>query len=169
MSKYSNINYPLYGLSSTIDLDFSLDKIYTTIKGQTFIVDDKSIETPSYFSRLLVLESTPGVSRIKFDFTIRNLEELIKSNCKTAFDDNALLYNFSSKEWFKYSERSITKTLNHYIWFEKISYPFKLDMPNIDYILENKQDYYGKLVYIEHCWCLLGLSDEKSHKDKILL
>ena len=169
MSKYSNIKYPLYGLSSIIELDFSLDKIYTTIKGQTFIVDDKSIPLTSYFSRLLSLEVTPHVSRIKFDYTIRNLEELIKSGCKMAFDDDAYLYNFSRPEWFKYSEREIVKTHNTYMWFSRISYPFKLDLENMEEILKNKQDYYGKLVYIENCWYLLGLSDEKSNREKLLL
>lgn len=169
MSKYSNIKYPLYGLSYIIDLDFSLDKIYTTIKGQKFIIDDKSIPADSYFSRLLSLELTPGVSRIKFDYTIRNIEELIKSECKMAFDDNAILYNFTKKEWFKYSEREIVKSNKYYVWFSRISYPFKLDIENIEEVLKNKQDYFGKLVYINNCWYLLGLSDEKSNKDKILL
>jgi hypothetical protein len=170
MSKYSNINYPLYGLSSIITLDFSLNKIYTTIKGQTFIVDDRSIPSESYFTRLLHLElEEQEFPRIKFDYTIRTLEELVKSNCKSAFDDSARLYNFYEKEAFTYSEREIVREHNGYIWFSRISYPFRLDVENIGEIIKNKQNYFGKLAYIDYCWYLLGLSDEKSTKDKILL
>ena len=44
MSKFSNIQFPIFGLKNLINFEFTLDKIFTTINNQKFIVDDKTIK-----------------------------------------------------------------------------------------------------------------------------
>jgi hypothetical protein len=43
----------------------------------------------------------------------------------------------------------------------------KIDLENVSEIANNRSFYYGKLTYINKTWYLLGITDEKSNKDKI--
>ena len=169
MSKFSKIVFPLFGLKELVKFEFTLDKIFVTINGQRFIVDDKNIKNNNYLSRLIELDSRKNYQRIKFDFTIRNMEELLKSNCKIGIDTLGNIHTFDIKEQFKYSEREIAKIKIPYFWFKHISYPFKIDLENISEITDNSSFYYGKLVYINKTWYFLGLTDEKKDKDMIWL
>jgi hypothetical protein len=167
MSKFSKITFPIFGLKDLVKFEFTLDKIFVTINNQKFIVDDKNIKNQNYLSRLIELDSRKDYQRLKFDFTIRNIEELIKSNCKIAIDSLGNIHTLDIKEQFKYSEREITKIKLPYIWFKNISYPFKLELENISEITDNSSFYYGKMTYINKNWYFLGITDEKTNKDKI--
>ena len=167
MNKFSKLNFPIFGLKTVVDFNFTLNEIFTTINGQKYIVDDKSINNPSYLSRLVELDSRKKYQRLKFDYTIRNMEELLKSDCKVGIDELGNIRYFDVKEQFKYSERKIVKNRNKHFWFDKISYPFTLDLENIEKIAEDYKYYYGKLTYINRNWYFLGFSDEKGTKDKI--
>lgn len=167
MSKFSRISFPLFGLKNVIKFEFTLDKVFTTINSQKLIVDDKNIKNNSYLSRLIELDSRKDYQRIKFDLTIRNMEELLKSNCKIGIDNLGNIYNFDIKEQVKYSEREIIKIKEHYFWFKNISYPFKIELENMEEIINNKSYYYGKLTYINKNWYLLGITDEKTNKDTL--
>ena len=167
MSKFSNIQFPIFGLKNLINFEFTLDKIFTTINNQKFIVDDKTIKNISYLSRLIELDSRKGYQRLKFDFTIRNMEELIKSSCKIGIDNFGNIHSFDIKEQVKYAEKEITKIKPPYFWFKNISYPFKIDLENISEIADNSSFYYGKMIYINKNWYFLGITDEKTNKDKI--
>jgi hypothetical protein len=169
MSKFSKISFPIFGLKDLIKFEFTIDKIFTTINNQRFIVDDKTIKNQNYLSRLIELDSKKGYQRLKFDFTIRNMEELLKSNCKIGIDNLGNIHTFDIKEQFKYSEREIIKIVLPYLWFKGISYPFKLELDNIHEISDNSSFYYGKMVYIDKNWYFLGITDEKTNKDKIWL
>lgn len=169
MSKFSKINFPIFGLKNLTVFEFTIDKIFTTINNQKYIVDDKNIKNQDYLSRLIELDSRKNYQRLKFDFTIRNMEELLKSNCKTGIDSLGNIHNFEIKEQFKYSEKEITKIKLPYFWFKNISYPFKINLENISEIEENKSFYYGKLTYINKNWYFLGFTDEKTNKDTVWL
>lgn len=169
MSKFSDIQFPIFGIKNLVSFEFTLDKIFTTINNQKLIVDDKTIKNESYLSRLIELDSRKDYQRLKFDFTIRNMEELIKSNCKVGIDNFGKIHYFEIKEQFKYAEREITKVKNPYFWFKNISYPFKINLENISELEDNKSYYYGKLVYINKNWYFLGITDEKTTKEKIWL
>lgn len=169
MSKFSKINFPIFGLKNTVKFEFTLDKVFVTINSQKLIVDDKNIKNQSYLSRLIELDSRKDYQRLKFDLTIRNMEELLKSSCKVGIDNLGNIYNFDIKEQVKYSEREIIKIKNTYFWFKNISYPFKIDLENISEIANNKAYYYGKLVYVNKNWYLLGITDEKTNKDTLWL
>jgi len=169
MSKFRNINFPIFGLKKVIQLEFTLDKIYTTINNQKLIVDDKNIKNLSYLSRLIELDSRKDYQRLKFDYTIRSMEELLTSNCKMGIDSTGKIHYFDVKEQFEYSERCIVKNRKHYFWFKNISYPFEINLENIEEIGKNKEFYYGKLIYINKNWYFLGFSDEKSRKESIWL
>jgi hypothetical protein len=167
MSKFSKISFPIFGLKEVIKFEFTLDKIFTTINKQKFIVDDKNIKNQNYLSRLIELDSRKDYQRLKFDYTIRNMEELIKINCKIGIDTLGNIHTFDIKEQFKYSEREISKVKIPYFWFKNISYPFKIDVENISEIADNSSFYYGKLAYINKTWYFLGLTDEKTDKDTV--
>lgn len=169
MSKFSAIKFPVYGIKNYIEFDFTLDKIFTTINGQKYIVDDRSIKNNSYLSRLIELDNRKKYQRLKFDYTIRNMEELLKSKCAIGIDDTGAIYSFIIKEQFPYAERQIVKNRKKYFWFKDISYPFEVNLENISHIAENKQYYYGKLVYIDRIWYFLGFTDTKSSKKDIWL
>jgi hypothetical protein len=167
MSKFSKISFPIFGLKELIKFEFTLDKIFTTINNQRFIVDDKNIKNQNYLSRLIELDSRKDYQRLKFDYTIRNMEELLKINCKIGIDTLGNIHTFDVKEQFIYSERDISKVKEPYFWFKNISYPFKIDVENISEIVVNSSFYYGKLAYINKNWYFLGLTTEKTNKDKI--
>ncbi len=169
MSKFSKISFPIFGIKNVVQFEFTIDKIFMTINNQKYIVDDKNIKNQEYLSRLIELDSRKDYQRIKFDYTIRNIEELLKSNCKLGIDSLGNIHNFEIKEQFKYSEREIIKTKLPYFWFKNISYPFKINVENISEIEENKSFYYGKLTYINKNWYFLGLTDEKTNKNTIWL
>lgn len=169
MSKFSNLNFPIFGLKTVVDFNFTLNEIFTTINGQKYIVDDKSINNPSYLSRLIELDSRKKYQRLKFDYTIRNMEELLKSDCKVGIDELGNIRYFDVKEQFKYSEKEIIKVRKKHFWFKSISYPFTLDLENIEKIAEDYKYYYGKLAYINRDWYFLGFCDEKTEKDIIWL
>ena len=48
MSKFSKISFPIFGLKELIKFEFTLDKIFTTINNQRFIVDDKNIKNQNH-------------------------------------------------------------------------------------------------------------------------
>jgi len=167
--KFNNITFPLFGLKNYLKFEFSLDKIFAVVNNQKYIVDDRSIDNSSYLSRLIELDSRKSYQRLKFDYTIRSMEELIKSDCKIALDNTGKFYNFTNKELFPYSERRIEKIRKKYFWFKNISYPFEIDVENLSEIEENQKYYYGKLVKINSVWYFLGLTDENSNKIEIWL
>lgn len=169
MRKFRNLNFPIFALKELVTFEYTFDKIFTTIEDQKFLVDDKSIEESSYFNRLLILDSNPIYQRIIFDYTIRTMEDLIKSDCKIGIDNSGIIRNFSIREPFKYAERNIVKTFKHYFWFKNISYPFSINLPNIDEIANNKEWHYGQLTYINYNWYFLNFCYDKTDKKYIFL
>ena len=74
MNKFDNIKFPFFGVKQKpYQIKYDLQKIYVqrTFTGHLETVDDKSIEG-DYFARLASLDQ-----RLKFDFTCKNLQELI--------------------------------------------------------------------------------------------
>ena len=64
MSKFSNLNFPIFGLKTVVEFNYTLNEIFTTINGQKYIVDDKSINNTSYLSRLIELDSRKKYQRL---------------------------------------------------------------------------------------------------------
>lgn len=169
MNKFSNLHFPIFGSKRHLNFHLTLNEIFVTIDGQKYIVDDKSINNPSYLSRLIELDSRKKYQRFKFDLTIRTMEELLLSGCKVGIDELGNIKYFDIKQSFKYSEKEIIKTRKKHFWFKGISYPFTLDLENIEKIAEDYKYYYGKLTYINRNWYFLGFCDEKTEKDIIWL
>jgi hypothetical protein len=167
MTKFRYLKFPIFGLKDYIKLEYTLDKIYAHKENQKYIIDDKTIPNHSYLSRLIELDSRKDYQRLKFDFTIRNIEELLKSKCKLGIDDSGVIHNFTIRERVRYAEKRIVKIKDNYIWFKNISYPFKIPSEMIKEVIKNREYYYGQLVYIVNTWYFLQFTDEKSNKEMI--
>ena len=86
MNKFDNIKFPFFGVKQKpYQIKYDLQKIYVqrTFTGHLETVDDKSIEG-DYFARLANLDQ-----RLKFDYTCKNLQELIYSKAKWGMDCEA--------------------------------------------------------------------------------
>lgn len=83
-------------------------------------VDDKSL-AGDYFGRLLQLEK-----RIKFDYTCKNLQDLLFTQPKWGIDSKAIPHDFSNLVAAPVEKRQVVKVLDNLLWLRNISYPFQI-------------------------------------------
>jgi hypothetical protein len=122
--KFSGITYPIFVLKEKpIEILYSKNKISIRRNYASHLetVDDKSI-SGDYFNRLLQLKT-----RVIFDFTCKNLQDLIISDVKWGIDSKAIPHDLSSKKEYEIKKVKVVRIINNYMWVEKISYPFKID------------------------------------------
>ncbi len=152
MNKFSGIKFPFFGLKQRpYQVKYDLEKIYVqrTFTGHLETVDDKSIEG-DYFARLANLDH-----RLKFDYTCKNLQELIYSKAKWGMDCEANPYDLAKPMTVKSYCHRIVKVNNNLIWVKNISYPFEVPTHET---LELKEDIYATLVKVEDEWYLREFS-----------
>ena len=152
MNKFTGIEFPFFGLKTKpYQVKYDLDKIYVqrTFTGHLETVDDKSIEG-DYFARLASLGQ-----RLKFDFTCKNLQELIYSKAKWGMDCKATPYDLARPMTVKSYCHRIVKVRENLIWIKNISYPFEIPTHER---LEIKEDIYATLVKVDDEWYLREFS-----------
>lgn len=167
MSKYKGIKFPFYGLKEKpFDIQFTLNKIeikLSQVDNQWKVLDDKEL-SGTYFNRQVkMLEKK--YTKVNFNFTCRNMQELINSKCKWGVDNNAQIFDLTTKEKFKLVCRNIKKIKNNLIWIDQISYPFEINTNKINI----KENYYATLVNIDRCWHLIEFSFSKHRRIAIYL
>mgnify|MGYP003704660907 CR=1 FL=1 len=117
----------------------------------------------SYYQRLSTIED-----RIEFEFTCRNLTELINSPVIWGVDSVGKVFDLSNRERFKMRTSSIRKIKPGLIWLNRISYPFEVDK-TIN--LEEIDSKVLKIitVYIDKTWVLYKVTYTNTETDSILL
>lgn len=154
--KFHNIAYPIFTLKNKpFKVIYETSKIYCIINPNNHkqTVDDKSL-TGDYFARLLQLEQ-----RIKFDFTCKNLQELIFSSSKWGIDAKAIPHDFSKLEAVPAEKRLIVKTNKNLIWVKNISYPFEV---TTNEAIDIKDSVYATIIQVNGEWFLKEFSYDKT-------
>lgn len=159
-SKFSNINYPLFGLSKKPKLKYENTKVYVSKNTSWYLLNDTSINC-NYINKLLIMEN-----RLKFDYTCRNINELILSKVTWGVDNNCNIYDLTKKEKFKFACRQIVSQTDNYITIDKITYPLKI--PN--YFSEvDVSGMYAYLVYVDFTWYIINISHFFNEDEQITL
>ena len=163
MSKFNNINYPIFGLSKKPhEIVYTIDKIYLKKVKNSHLetIDDKSI-SGDYFSRLLALDN-----RLKFDYTCRNLQDIIISNIKWGIDCKAVPHDLSYQESVLADKRKVIRIKGNLIWLKNISYPFKLKTNESINVLD---ELYASIVRVENEWYIREFTYEKELKRAVVI
>jgi hypothetical protein len=154
--KFRNIKFPIFTLKKKpYSITYSASKIYCTLHpgDHKRTVDDKTL-SGDYFARLMQLEH-----RLDFDYTCKNLQDLIFTNSKWGIDAEAIPHDFSKLEAVPVEKRLVVKTNKTLIWIKHVSYPFEL-LTNEK--LEFKDDIYATVVYVNGEWFLKEFSYDKT-------
>jgi len=152
--KFKGIKYPFFGLKhKPYQVKYDLNKIYVQKipYGHFETVDDKSIPG-DYFARLATLEH-----RLKFDYTCKDLQELIYAGCKWGLDCKANVFDLSRAMTVPTYCKKISKVNENLVWIRNVSYPFKIPTQEV---LELTEEIFGTLVKIEDEWYLKEFSYE---------
>jgi len=158
MNKFENISYPFFGLKNKpYQVKYDLSKIYVqrSINSHLETVDDKNI-LGDYFARLATLEK-----RLRFDFTCKDLQELVYAGCKWGLDCNANVFDLSRIMTVRTYCHKIVKVRDNLIWVKDVSYPFKVPTNEK---LELNEEIYATLIKIEDEWYLKEFSYEPSNQ-----
>lgn len=130
-----------------------------------YVLDRVTEETKDlpYMSRIIDIDD-----RLEFEFTCRNLTELINSPVSWGLDSRGKVFNLSKNELFTISTRSIKKIENQLIWLKGISYPFPLEKSlNIEDI--DSKTLKVNVVYIDYTWILHSFTYDNYPKGQIRL
>ena len=154
MNKFSLIVYPFFGIKHkpwNVLFDLTKIQIQKTYTGHLETVDDKSLEG-DYFARLAQMDK-----RLKFDYTCKNLQELIFSGCKWGMDSEANLFDLSQPLVASTRCAKVVKVNENLVWLKNISYPFEI--PTFEK-LELNEDIFCTIVKVEDEWYLKEFSYE---------
>lgn len=155
LTKFSGISYPIFVLKQApIKVIYESEKILCKVKtdGTIQTLDDKSIEG-DYFGRLLKMEH-----RVHFDFTCKNLQELLMCKGKWGIDKEAVPHDLSQLYSVQAECRQVVKVHENLIWLKDISYPFTL--PTHESITI-KDTMYATTVCVSGEWYLRELTMDK--------
>ena len=117
MSKFLGINYPFFGLiKKPYKVIYTLDKIlikkHENSHNET--VDDKTL-SGDYFSRLVNIDN-----RLKFNYTCRNLQDVLISNIKWGIDCKGIPHDLSVKETIVVNDQLFASIVHiHNEWYIK--------------------------------------------------
>lgn len=153
--KLHNLSFPIFTLSrKPYGLVYKEDKIYCRRHPDSHLelLDDKSIPG-DYFNRLLTLET-----RIHFDHTCRNIQDLLYTKAKWGMDCNAQPCDFSQMYYVPAEKRLVTKITDNLVWLKNISYPFVLATKEKVSLTE---ELYATIVYVNNEWYILDFATNK--------
>lgn len=152
INKFTDISYPIFTLrNKPFKIMYDTHKIYCmpTNTSHRHTVDDKSL-AGDYFGRLLQLEK-----RLAFDYTCKNLQDLIFTESKWGMDSKAIPHDFSKLHAAPVEKRQVVKVLGNLLWLRNISYPFEIptqEKIRLDDIL------YATIVFVNGEWYLKEFS-----------
>jgi hypothetical protein len=163
ISKFDNISYPIFTLKKTpFEVSFTVDKIYVKQlpTGYVKLLDDKTLPG-DYFARLLSMEN-----RVMFDFTCRNVQDLVLSKASWGIDNKAVIHDLTKKFRVPAEKRLIVKVVNNLVWVRNISYPFEI--PTTENIsIDDKV--YATIVKINNDWLIRDFSYEPDLANKYVV
>lgn len=162
ISKFKGISFPLFALKQKpYKVLYDLDKIYIIKHPDSHkeTVDDKKL-AGDYFSRLIQLEN-----RLKFDYTCKDLQDVIYAEPKWGIDSKAKPHDFSTKEAADTKIVKIKKVKNNLVWLESISYPFRL---NTKERLELVDETYATIVKVNNEWFIKNFSMQPASTHKTI-
>lgn len=168
MSKFTGITFPLFAKAHMpVSTVYGFDTIHITEPDASiYIVDDKSINYQTYFSRLVHLTANVSKNTIKFDYTIRNMQELIRSPVDWGIDNAGKIFKFNKKELFNCKTVKIKKIKKNLIWAKTISYPFEIT----DNLTEGLNKFlFVTLVNVDKVWYLYEFSYKNSKKKEMYI
>tara|TARA_Y100001938_G_C8065314_1_gene419813 strand:- start:705 stop:1196 length:492 start_codon:yes stop_codon:yes gene_type:complete len=154
MNKFSTIVYPFFGIKHkpwNVIFDLNKIQIQRTYTGHLETVDDKRYKG-DYFARLTQMEQ-----RIKFEYTCKNLQEVIFSGCKWGMDRESTPHDLSQPLVTPTRCAKVVKVNENLVWLKNISYPFEIPTNEK---LELKEDIFGTLVKVDNEWYLKEFSYE---------
>jgi len=154
-SKFDGIAFPLFGLKrKPYKIMYSKDTISCYIHKEDSISTIDNRKYPGdYFSRLLHMSS-----RIQFDSTCNNIQDIIMSKIRWGIDKNAVIHDLSNLVRVPADYRRVIKIENNLVWVRKISYPFKISsLENIS----TSDEIYATIIKINGVWYLTEFSYEK--------
>ena len=148
INKFSKIAFPFFGFKEKpYEVNITFEKIeIKRHKHSHFETVDHKNSDGDYFSRLLQMSP-----RTKFDYTCKNIQEILTSKIKWGSDRNAIIHDLSKKDTFIARDEKIKKVKDNLIWLEKVSYPFKI---NTNQILFIEDVLYARIIYINNEWYL---------------
>lgn len=155
ISKFDNINFPMFGFKNKpyeVKLDLNTIKIRKDPLGHLQTLDDKRFEGV-YFERLLQLNT-----RAMFELTCRNIQDCLLTDIAWGIDSNGYICDLTNKEKVPQKVLPIVKVKKQYIWLKNISYPFKV---NTNDILDIKDTIYAELVHIKNEWYIRKFLEDK--------
>tara|TARA_B110000285_G_C15141085_1_gene630788 strand:+ start:1281 stop:1775 length:495 start_codon:yes stop_codon:yes gene_type:complete len=161
MSKFLGINYPFFGLiKKPYKVIYTLDKIlikkHENSHNET--VDDKTL-SGDYFSRLVNIDN-----RLKFNYTCRNLQDVLISNIKWGIDCKGIPHDLSVKEYVSMDKRKIIRIKGNLVWLHNISYPFVVNTKET--IVVNDQ-LFASIVRIHNEWYIKEFTYDKDIKKAV--
>lgn len=154
--KFRNINFPIFTLrKKPHSVIYDATKIYCVLEPNSHkqTIDDKSLHG-DYFARLLQLNQ-----RLQFDYTCKNLQDLIFTSSKWGMDAKAIPHDFSKLEAVPVEKRLVIKTNQNLVWLKNVSYPFELLTQET---LQLKDEIYATIVYVNGEWFLKEFSYDKT-------
>jgi hypothetical protein len=152
LAKFNNINFPIFTLKcKPYKILYDLHKITCIMKPEGHIqtIDDKRL-SGDYFSRLLQLDA-----RVSFDYTCRNVQDLIFTKVAWGIDSKAIPHDFSQLSAATIEKRQVTKVVGNLFWLRNISYPFEI--PTQENI-RLEDSVYATMVFVNGEWFLKEFS-----------
>lgn len=164
MSKFSNITFPFYGLKQIPeDISFKEQKILVKFNTQWMVLDDKSLKGNYLQRQIQMLEQK--YTKLNFNYTCRNMIELLSSKAKWGADSDAIIHDLSNREKFSIICRKIRAIKENLIWVDKISYPFEVNTEKLNV----NSDYYVTLIHIDRSWYPLEFSFSMHNRKEVSL
>lgn len=151
-SKFNGINFPLFALKQKpYKILYDIHKIYVVKYKDSHkeTIDDKNLNG-DYFARLLQLEN-----RVNFDYTCRNLQDIIYSSPKWGVDATAKPCDLSAREAVAAKVVKVKRIISNLVWLESISYPFRL---NTKERLDIADEAYAVIVKVNNEWFIKEFS-----------
>ena len=152
LAKFTNIAYPIFTLKSKpyqVLYDSTKIVCITTPNSHKQTIDDKSL-AGDYFARLLQLEN-----RLTFDYTCKNLQDLVFTGSKWGIDSKAIPHDFSQLFSASVEKRQVVKVAGNLLWLRNISYPFEI--PTQEKI-RLEDTLYATIVFVNGEWYLKEFS-----------
>jgi len=146
ISKFKDIAFPFFALRHRpYKVLYDLNKIYIVRHENSHkeTLDDKNL-SGDYFARLLQLEN-----RVIFDYTCKNIQELVYLLPKWGVDSKARPFDLTKKEPVSVKVKKVKKVSNNLVWIDSIAYPFRL---NTKERLDITESTYVTLININNEW-----------------
>lgn len=165
VSKYSNIQFPVFGLLKVpFDTRIKLDSIELQKQEfEPYYCIDRYIENRSILQRYIQAKD----ENFMFDVTCLNLSQLISKKVTWCIDAQFKIFNLSTKQTFKARNVKIRKCIKNSIWVDTVSYPFKIKKGLTD--PKEILNQYVTIVYIDNMWVLYRFTSFKEPVQSVTL